>query len=246
MRAVGGADLDQPRAGARHDVRHAERAADLDQLAARHDRLAAARQRVEHEQHRGGIVVDDGRVLGAGQFAQQAAQVVVALAALAVREIEFERDRVAHRRDRRLDRLLGDQRAAEIGVQHGAGEIEHRPQARLARSRRAAPARRRLPRRSTARCGRARRAERRAHRIDHGAAAEAVDRVEPRASASPRRPREACAAIPYPLHSSADARQRISGVQRLIAMRPRSNDRVHDHDGIVTPSPEGTTTPARG
>ena len=55
---------------------------------------------------------------------------VVALAAIAAAEIELERDRVAHRRDGGLDRLLGDQRAAEIGVQHGAGEIEHRPQAR--------------------------------------------------------------------------------------------------------------------
>ena len=78
-----------------------------------------------------GIVVDHGRVLGAGQLAQQAAQMIVALAALAVGEIELQRDRVAHRRDCRLDGLLGDQRAAEIGVQHRAGEIEHRPQARL-------------------------------------------------------------------------------------------------------------------
>ena len=41
MRAVGGADLDQPAAGARHDVGDAEGAADLDQLAARDDHLAA-------------------------------------------------------------------------------------------------------------------------------------------------------------------------------------------------------------
>ena len=41
MRAVGGADLDQAAAGARHDVGNAEGAADLDQLAARDDHLAA-------------------------------------------------------------------------------------------------------------------------------------------------------------------------------------------------------------
>jgi hypothetical protein len=40
--AVGGADLDQLRPGALHDVRHAEGAADLDQLAARDDDLLAS------------------------------------------------------------------------------------------------------------------------------------------------------------------------------------------------------------
>ncbi len=130
------------------------------------------RQRVEHEQHGGGIVVDDGGVLGAGQLAQQAAHMIVALAALAAAEIEFERDRVAHRRDRGLDRRLGEQRAAEIGVQHGAGEIEDRPQARTAPALRAARARRR--RRDPALAGsaavRARRASDRAHRADDSAA----------------------------------------------------------------------------
>ena len=120
----------QPGAGARHDVGHAEGAADLDQLAARDDRLASLRERVEHEQHRGGIVVDDGRVLGAGQLAQQAAHVVVALAAAAAVEVEFERDRVAHRGDRGFDRRLRQKRATEIGVQHRAGEVEDRLEAR--------------------------------------------------------------------------------------------------------------------
>ena len=61
--AVGGADLDQLHAGARHDVGHAEGAADLDQLAARDDDLAPLRQRVEGEQDRGCIVVHHGRRL---------------------------------------------------------------------------------------------------------------------------------------------------------------------------------------
>ena len=84
MRAVGGADLDQPGAGAGHDVRHPERAADLDQLAARNDRLAAERQRVEDEKNGRRVVVDDGRILGSGQFADERAQMIVALAALAL------------------------------------------------------------------------------------------------------------------------------------------------------------------
>ncbi len=53
---------------------------------------------------------------------------IVAFAALAGRQVEFQRDRIAHRRDGGFDRGFGEQRAAEIGVQHGAGEIEERAQ----------------------------------------------------------------------------------------------------------------------
>ena len=69
MGAVGGADLDQSRARAGHDFRHAKGAADLDQLAARHDHLSTARKSVQDQKHCGGIVVDDCRVLRAGQIA---------------------------------------------------------------------------------------------------------------------------------------------------------------------------------
>ena len=127
MGAVGGADLDQPAAGAGHDVGDAEGAADLDELAARDDDLAAGGQRRQHQQHGGGVVVDRGRGLGAGQAMQPGRDVIVALAAAAAREIVFQRGRRAHGRDRGLDRLLGQKRAAEIGVQHGAGEIEDAP-----------------------------------------------------------------------------------------------------------------------
>ena len=68
---VGRADLAQDRARLRHDVRHAEAAADLDQLAARDDHFAPRRQRRQHEQRRRGVVVDDDRGLGAGEPAEQ-------------------------------------------------------------------------------------------------------------------------------------------------------------------------------
>ena len=55
---------------------------------------------------------------------------IVALAAPAGRKVEFQRHRIAHRRQRRLDRRLGQQRAAEIGVQHRAGEVEQGPEIR--------------------------------------------------------------------------------------------------------------------
>ena len=91
MGAVGRADLDQPRARPRHDVRHAERAADLDQFAARDDSLAAVRQRVEAEQHGRRIIVHERRVFRAGQGAEQRPHMVVALAALARRQVELQR-----------------------------------------------------------------------------------------------------------------------------------------------------------
>ena len=106
------------------------------------------------------------------------AHVIVALAALAAAEIELERDGVAHGGDRGLDRRLGEQRAAEIGVQHRAGEIEHGTQARLAPRLRACAQRaagddRRLARSSRAACARQRSA--RANSVDDGGAAEALD-----------------------------------------------------------------------
>ena len=126
MGAVGGADLAQHRAGAGHDVGNAEGAADLDQFAARDRHLAPERQRVEDQQHRGGVVVDHGGRLGAGDLAQQAGDVFVALAAPPGGEVEFQRGGGG----KRLRGGGGGGRrqrcAAEIGVQHGAGQVEHR------------------------------------------------------------------------------------------------------------------------
>src|SRR5436853_7172274 len=56
MRAVGRTDFDELRPGAAHDLRQAKGAADLDELAARHDRLASPGERIEDEQDRRGIV----------------------------------------------------------------------------------------------------------------------------------------------------------------------------------------------
>jgi hypothetical protein len=60
----------RPRRGARpsgEHVRDAEAVADLDQLAARDEHLAALGERGEREQDGRGVVVDDERRLGAGQ-----------------------------------------------------------------------------------------------------------------------------------------------------------------------------------
>jgi hypothetical protein len=99
MRAVGGADFDQFDAGALHDVGDAKRAADFDQLAARHQHFlfAALRaQRVECEIHRGGVVVDHHRAVAAGEPRDPFFDVRVAFAARAAIQIEFEIDRACH------------------------------------------------------------------------------------------------------------------------------------------------------
>jgi hypothetical protein len=130
MGAVGGAHLHQLRAGAGHDVGDPERAADLHQLAARHHHLAPVGQRIEHQQHRGGVVVDHRRGLGAGQLAQQVFDQLVAVAAGAAAQVELQRHRRGQRAHHRLQRLLGQRRPPQVGVQHGAGEVEHAAQAR--------------------------------------------------------------------------------------------------------------------
>ena len=130
MRAVRRADFAQTDTGALDDLGKPEGAADLDQLAARHDDLAILRQGVEHDHQGGGIVVDDSGVLRAGQLAHKLADEVVALAAAPVLKIELERDRAAHRDDGGRDGDFCKDCAAKIGVQHRAGEVVDRPHLR--------------------------------------------------------------------------------------------------------------------
>ena len=89
-RAVRRADLDERRARAREHVGDAEAVADLDQLAARDEHLASFGERGEREQHRGGVVVDDDRRLGAGQPPQDRRDVILARAARAFGEVVLE------------------------------------------------------------------------------------------------------------------------------------------------------------
>ena len=91
--------LDEPRARAREHVGDPEAVADLDQLAARDEHLAALGERSEREQHGRGVVVDDERGLGAGQPAEDRREVILPRAALARREVVLE-VRVAARRPR--------------------------------------------------------------------------------------------------------------------------------------------------
>ncbi len=131
MRAIGGADFAQARAAVLHQIGQPERAADFDQLAARDHDFAPGGERIEREQHGRGVVVDHRRRLGARERAQLLFDQRVALAAAAAFEVVLEIDRRARRRRHRLDGRLGQKRAAEIGVEHDAGRIDHGTQGRL-------------------------------------------------------------------------------------------------------------------
>ncbi len=130
MGAVGGADLHQLAARLAHHVGYAERAADLHQLAARHHHLFAGGDRRQHQQHRRRVVIDDTGVLRAGQPAQQIRYRPIAMAAPGTVQIVLQRHRLPHHRAYRVLHRLRQQGAPEVGMQHGAAEVEHRQQSR--------------------------------------------------------------------------------------------------------------------
>src|SRR2546423_11775490 len=90
MRAIGGADFDEFRAGTAHHVGNAEAATDFDEFATRDDHLASIRKCVEQQQYRSCVVVDDGCGSRASQLAEQIGDKIVAIATLAAGKIEFE------------------------------------------------------------------------------------------------------------------------------------------------------------
>ena len=89
-------------------------------------------KKIKHrKQHRGRIVVDHGGRFSSGQFADELVDQIVAIAALAGVEIEFEVGGLRERLHDGLHGLVGQQCTAEVGMQHGAGQIENATQARL-------------------------------------------------------------------------------------------------------------------
>jgi len=129
-RLVRRAHLAQDGAALREDVGDAERAADLDQLAARDDHLAPLRQRVEHEHHRGGVVVHHERRRPGEQEPEEPLQVDAARATIPGREVVFERRVGAADFRHPAQRLLGQRRASEVGVDDDASCVDHRNQGR--------------------------------------------------------------------------------------------------------------------
>ncbi len=92
VRAVGGAHLFEDRAASGHDLRNPERAANLNQLAARHDHFLAARQRVQGKEHRGGVVVDHRGRFGAREIDEQLFDHLLAPSAFTEIKVVFQVD----------------------------------------------------------------------------------------------------------------------------------------------------------
>jgi len=122
--AIRGPDLDEARVRTRHDVRHAEAATDLDQLAAREDRFASARERVEEEQHGAGAVVHADARLRAGESREEIAEVIVTLVALVRLAVDLEHAVAARRSSHRFGDFVVDRRATETGVQDDARRVD--------------------------------------------------------------------------------------------------------------------------
>gem|GEM_PF-4414863 len=121
---VGRADFDQRRAAAREDFGESKAAADLDQLVARDDDLAAFCKGVEDQQHGRRAVVDDQGFLGAAELAQQSADASVARTARPALEFELEvRVSGGDGRDR-FEGFARERRAPEIGMEQNARSVD--------------------------------------------------------------------------------------------------------------------------
>src|SRR4029077_18866992 len=88
--AICGPNLDELGTAARHDVRNAKAATDLDQLSPRDQNFLPLRNCVEGEHHRRRAVVDDERVLRARQLAQQTHTVRIARSTLSCLDVVLE------------------------------------------------------------------------------------------------------------------------------------------------------------
>ena len=86
---------------------------------------APARQRREHEQHRGRVVVHDDARLRAARFREQRARVLVARAAHTFGEPVFE---VGVPAASAIAATLAERRAPEVRVQQHAGRVDDRPE----------------------------------------------------------------------------------------------------------------------
>ncbi len=129
-RAVGGADLDQPRPGLGEDVGDAEPVADLDQLPAADDHLAPAGERRKAQEHGRRVVVHRHPRLGTGELGEDASEVGVARAAGAAAEVVLEVGVAARDRAHALERGGGKRSPAQVGVDDHAGGVQHRAQCR--------------------------------------------------------------------------------------------------------------------
>ena len=109
-RPVGGADLDQARAGLLDDLGDSEPAADLDEFTPADDDGPTVGEHGQDQQNRCGAVIDDERIVGADGGGNQPRGVALARTSTAMVEIDLEVPSA---------RRLGDRqrRPAEVGME---------------------------------------------------------------------------------------------------------------------------------
>jgi len=129
--AVRGPHLAQHGAASLHHLGDAELAADFDELAPRHDGLPAPGKRAEHQQNRGGVVVDDQGILGPRELAEDAPDVVVAETPLAGGQVELQVGVAPAHLDDALQGLFAQGRAPQVRVQDDPRGVDHAPEAVL-------------------------------------------------------------------------------------------------------------------
>ena len=118
--------LTQDGAAAQHDVGDPKFSADLDELTARDDDLLAVGQRLERQENRRRVVVDDQRVLGARQAPQQLLHVRIPRATLFGGQVELEVGIAFGDAGDALEGERAERGSAEIRVEDDAGGIDHR------------------------------------------------------------------------------------------------------------------------
>ena len=117
-------DLFERGAALRHDLGNAERAADFDQLTPGDDHVLAARQRVERQQHRGGIVVHDRGCFRAREITQELFDDVLTPPTCALGHVVLEVDSVASHGVECVDRRARKERSTQVCVKHGARRVD--------------------------------------------------------------------------------------------------------------------------
>ena len=125
MGAVGATDFFQDRAAFDHDLGDAERAADLDQLAAGNDDLLTLGESIQSQENRCGIIIHNGSGFRSRQLDQELLNGFFTPAAFAGRQVVFQVDGMAGHCGHRVDGCLRQQRAAQIGMENRAGGVDH-------------------------------------------------------------------------------------------------------------------------
>ena len=137
VRAVGGPDLDELGTRGLHNIGDTETAADLDKLAAADDDLLACGMCRQHQQHRGGIVVDDQRVLGTGERADELRGMLLARPARTGVDAVLERAIPARNLGHGFGSRFRERGATQVGMDDHTRGVDGRTQARQRRTMRA-------------------------------------------------------------------------------------------------------------